>query len=96
MATKEQNLIEMMEMISYLRRENMDITSIMQILKEQKMFDLDMTTSEVQTFLSQLTNVNIENFSNKEDILIEDFLNELDRFEDFDFFEDSKTKRYLN
>ena len=106
MAVKEQKLIEIMEIINSLKRENMDIISILQVFKEQNILDIDMSIKEIQLFLSELINIPLEDLDDPENILMEDFLNELSRLDENDFERDfdsldsfnfiEKRKRYLN
>ena len=92
MGQKSTELIYMIEMLNYLKRENLEILDIMQILKEENISGPGMSDTQLQTFLSKITN-NFLSLSNADSkfkkaennhILMKDIIENIDRFDGLD------------
>ena len=98
MTKKDERILEILQMIKYLKREEVALIDIIEVLKSKNTILPNMSEIEKQTFLSSFTDIPIEEFFYKNKFL-EDFEFIFDMEDDFIYDVKSKSekkKRYLN
>ncbi|MCP4481833.1 MAG: hypothetical protein GY817_03315 [bacterium] len=96
MAKKDEKLIAMTDLFNQFKRDNLDTFNIMRIFRDNNLLETGMSATETKNFLSKLTNIEQNDLSYEYDVLIQNFLDEIENIDDLDFLGESKLKKHLN